>query len=394
MSASFPDYSSFIFHDFWVIVHFRKIPSCFHLASQSTIAGCPKFSALYVPLCPDISAIHISSFPLHFRTIPSSYFRKFRPSYFIISASFPDYSVVLFPEISVIHISSFPFHFRIIPSFIFHHFRFISGLFRRPPVLAVRVIFDLGLFSLETETQQYVLLGTCGIKTASAMRACSCRLSTASVWACVSLALGEKLVLKLFHCVKLSASGLPLWNSHAVMTLQTLSAMAAAARSKLKPCEKQLRRASTVQQGPGTEIHFFVSSCELRVTSPAHARAFVPARGSQVSRRPAPMQPRLACPSCESVNDATSFPYVVSFSGDDGASNSTLHIAHRRSNNMEAQQIDREQQTCESLSRAVYSTAYSVRATRSLSLSLSLSLSRFVSICILRAPTHTPTMVY
>ena len=27
-------------------------------------------------------------------------------------------------------------------------------------VLAVRVIFDLGLFCLETETQQYVLLGT------------------------------------------------------------------------------------------------------------------------------------------------------------------------------------------------------------------------------------------
>ena len=94
--------------------------------------------------------------------IPSSYFRKFpsfilhhsrfisglcrrlisgnfRHSYFIISVSFPDYSVVLIPEISVIHISSFPFHFRMFPSsyfrkfppFIFHHSRFISGLFRR-----------------------------------------------------------------------------------------------------------------------------------------------------------------------------------------------------------------------------------------------------------------------
>ena len=30
------------------------------------------------------------------------------------------------------------------------------------------------------------------------------------------------------------------------------------------------------------EIHFCVSSCELRVASPARARAFVPARGSQV----------------------------------------------------------------------------------------------------------------
>ena len=109
-----------------------------------------------------ISVMHISSFPFQFRIIPSSYFRKFpsfifhhfrfisglfrrhisgsfRPSYFIISASFPDYSVVIFPEISAVHISSFPLHFRIIassyfrkfPSFIFHHFRFISGLLRR-----------------------------------------------------------------------------------------------------------------------------------------------------------------------------------------------------------------------------------------------------------------------
>ena len=29
------------------------------------------------------------------------------------------------------------------------------------------------------------------------------------------------------------------------------------------------------QQGPATEIHLCVSSCELRVASPAHARAFV-----------------------------------------------------------------------------------------------------------------------
>ena len=157
----------------------------------------------------DLSIIHISSLPFYFRMIPASYFGtfpyckfrhfcfisglfhrlmsgNFRHSYFIISVSFPDYSVVLFPEISVIHISSFPFHFRIIPSsyfrkfpsFIFHHFRFISrrcrrlisGNFRHSyfiisvsfpdySVLAVRIFFDLGLFSLETETHQYVLLG-------------------------------------------------------------------------------------------------------------------------------------------------------------------------------------------------------------------------------------------
>ena len=79
--------------------------------------------------------------------------------------------------------------FRKFPSFIFHHFRFfrllrsltlsgfcrpshpimfesfrhsysiISGIFRLPPVLADRNELDPGLFSLETETQQYVLLG-------------------------------------------------------------------------------------------------------------------------------------------------------------------------------------------------------------------------------------------
>ena len=120
-------------------------------------ASFPEYSVVTFP---EICVLHVSSFPLHFRIIPSSYFRKFplfifhhfrfisgllrrhisgnfRPSYFIISASFPDYCVVIFPEISVLHISSFPLHFRIIPlscfrkfpPFIFHHFRFISGLF-------------------------------------------------------------------------------------------------------------------------------------------------------------------------------------------------------------------------------------------------------------------------
>ena len=80
----------FMFHHFRVTMHVRNVPSCFHLASQSIIAGCPKFLSFYVPVLPEISVIHISSFPFHFRMIPSSYFRKF-------------------------------------PSFIFHPFRFISG---------------------------------------------------------------------------------------------------------------------------------------------------------------------------------------------------------------------------------------------------------------------------
>ena len=121
--------------------HFRTIPSfIFH-----------HFRFIF----PEYSVIRISSFPFHLRIIPSFVFHHFRfisgvfrRSYVIISVSFPEYSVV--------HISSFPFHFRIIPSFIFHHFRFISGVFRRPPSASFLI---WGLFSLETETQQYVLLG-------------------------------------------------------------------------------------------------------------------------------------------------------------------------------------------------------------------------------------------
>ena len=172
-SPSLPDVRSFLF---CLFPYFRKFPSCishhfrfnsglfrrhifgsfrpsYFIISASfpvfTVVIFPEISVLHIPSFPFISglfrchisgnfAFHISSFPLHFRIIVSSYFRNFRPSYFIISASFPDYSVVLFPEISVIHISSFPLHFRMIPlscfrkfpSFIFHHFRFISGLFR------------------------------------------------------------------------------------------------------------------------------------------------------------------------------------------------------------------------------------------------------------------------
>ena len=139
----FRNIPSFIFHHFRVIVHLRNVPSCFHLASQSIINHC-RMSEAFCFVCsltsgnfrhayliisvsiPDysvvifseVSVLHISSFTLHFRITPSSYFRKF-PSF-------------------IFHISSFPLHFRIIPlscfrkfpSFIFHHFRFISGVFR------------------------------------------------------------------------------------------------------------------------------------------------------------------------------------------------------------------------------------------------------------------------
>ena len=199
-SPSLPDVRSFLCCMF---PYFRKFPSCIshHFRFKSGLFRRHIFGSfrpsyfIFSASFPDYSVVIFQEIPSfifhHFRFI-SGLFRRhisgsFRSSYFIISTSFPDYCVVIFPEISVLHISSFPLHFRItsssyfrkFPSFIFHHVHFISGLFRclvsgsfRPSyfiisvsfpdysVLAVRVIFDLGLFCLETETQQYVLLGT------------------------------------------------------------------------------------------------------------------------------------------------------------------------------------------------------------------------------------------
>ena len=139
-SSYFRKFPSFIFHHFRFISGFfcRHISGNFRPSYFMIPASFPDYS---VVIFPEISILHIH----HFRFISGLLRRlisgNFRHSYFIISASFPDHSVVLFPEVSVLHISSFPFHFRIIPS------------------SAVRVFFDLGLFCLETETQQYVLLG-------------------------------------------------------------------------------------------------------------------------------------------------------------------------------------------------------------------------------------------
>ena len=154
---SFPAFPSFMFH------HFRFISGLFRRLISGNFRHSYFIISISFPddsvvLFPEISVIHISSFPLRFRIIPSSYFRNFpsfifhhvrfisglfrrlisgnfRHPYFIISISFPEYSVVLFPEISVFHISSFPFQFRMIPWSNFrkfpylesHLFRFISG---------------------------------------------------------------------------------------------------------------------------------------------------------------------------------------------------------------------------------------------------------------------------
>ena len=140
---------------FFMFRHFRKFPSFIFHHSFIISGSFPQFSIFYVPSFPEISVIYISSLVHHFRIIPwSLHFFMFRHS----------------REISVIHISSLVHHFRIIPSFLSllcsamsgnfrHSYSIISGLFRRRPFLAVRGEFDPNLFSLETETQQYVLLG-------------------------------------------------------------------------------------------------------------------------------------------------------------------------------------------------------------------------------------------
>ena len=145
ISVSIPDYSVVIFSEVSVL-HISSFPLRFRIIPWSYFRKFPSFifhhfrfiSGLFRRHISGNFALHISSFPLHFRIIASSYFRKFpsfifhhfrfisgllrrlisanfRHSYFIISGSFPDYSVVLFPEVSVLQISSFPFHFRIIP---------------------------------------------------------------------------------------------------------------------------------------------------------------------------------------------------------------------------------------------------------------------------------------
>ena len=178
MSVTFPGYSVVLFPIFpsFIFHHVRFISGLFRRLISGNFRHSYFIMSVHFRIIPSSDFRKFPAFTFHDFRLISGLFRRlisgnFHHSYFIIPASFPDYSVVLFPKISVIHISSFPFHFRIIlssyfrkfPSFIFHHSRFISGLFRRPPVLAVSVIFDLGLFSLETETQQYVLLGISGL---------------------------------------------------------------------------------------------------------------------------------------------------------------------------------------------------------------------------------------
>ena len=129
ISVSIPDYSVVIFSKISVLIfhHFRFISGLFrrHISGNfrpSYFIISASFPDYSVVIFPEISVFHISSFPLDFRITPSSYFRKFpsfifhdfrfisgsfrclvsgsfRPSYFIISVSFPDYSVVGRPRL-------------------------------------------------------------------------------------------------------------------------------------------------------------------------------------------------------------------------------------------------------------------------------------------------------
>ena len=119
----FPEILSFIFHYFRFISGlFRRFisgnfrHSYFIISVSFPIYSIfPKFPSCrfdYV-LFSEISIIQISSFPIHCRMIPSSYFRKFRRSYFIISSELFHH---LISGNFVIHISLFPFYFWIILS--------------------------------------------------------------------------------------------------------------------------------------------------------------------------------------------------------------------------------------------------------------------------------------
>ena len=131
-------------------------------------------------ICPSSSRCGFPVFLLirflfhHFRMFPSFIFENFG-----CSCLLPDSLLVpSFPDVSIfLTFSDFPVLFSI--RFLFHHFRMfrlscsnfpgvvrfashsiMSGFFRLLPVLAGRKEFDPGPLSLETETQQYVLLGT------------------------------------------------------------------------------------------------------------------------------------------------------------------------------------------------------------------------------------------
>ena len=145
-------------------------PRCFRLLC-SIISGIFRlsFSGIFRLLCSTISAKFRLSSSVIFPSLMFLHFRKNPSCISTISVIFPSLllhhfrKIMSFMSTMSLIVQSFMFHqFRKNPSVIskisvsmFRHFRF----FRRPTVLAGWDEVDPGLFAVETETRQYVLLG-------------------------------------------------------------------------------------------------------------------------------------------------------------------------------------------------------------------------------------------
>ena len=159
-------HSYFIISGLFIFVHFRIIPSCYQFASRSIISGYSitsgNISEVFCLLCSVISGTFRHSY-----YIISGFFGRppvlagraeIDPGLFSLETETQQYVLLgtihsrAFPKNSVLLPFRFTVNFR-------HSYFIISGLFRRPPVLAGQPENVPGLFSLETETQQYVLLG-------------------------------------------------------------------------------------------------------------------------------------------------------------------------------------------------------------------------------------------
>ena len=164
---SFPDFSVF-FPSWPAAKRLIKAPLSipFFRDRNSTVCACWETAVIHLPSFPEICVFRIPPFPeiCVFRIPPFPEICVFH------IPPFPEicvFHIPPFPDCSVLYVPFFPkipafifHHFRIFPSFISHHFRkFRSFMFHHFPVLAGRKEFDPGLFSLETETQRYVLLG-------------------------------------------------------------------------------------------------------------------------------------------------------------------------------------------------------------------------------------------
>ena len=141
-----------VFHVPWF---FRLLCAC--ITSVMHFHHFRDFSVSYVPPFPQNSVFHL---PWFFRLLCSSISGRFRLAFPPFPWFFRFFSCII-SAIFCLSCPPFPWLFSqcSISSGFRYSYPVISGLFCRPTVLAGRDEFDPGLFSVETEAQQYVLLG-------------------------------------------------------------------------------------------------------------------------------------------------------------------------------------------------------------------------------------------